>query len=53
MPCYLWPIIVDAMIWYNIFCLFPPLFHDDDDNKNLLIFVAYVCIPQDIFIRRE
>jgi len=28
-------------------------FHGDDDDKNLLIIVAYVCIPQDIFIIRE
>ena len=26
MPCYLWTIIIGAMIWYFIFCLFPPLF---------------------------
>lgn len=28
-------------------------FHGDDDDKNLLFIVAYVCIPQDIFIIRE
>ena len=28
-------------------------FHGDDDDTNLLFIVAYVCIPQDMFIIRE
>ena len=40
------------MLWFGTssFVFFLLFFHGDDDNKNLLIFVAYVGIPQDIFL---